>query len=108
MSELKARVLTLLQESIFVTQEMRSKILGKIDQLSEHQLELVITVLEDANGIQKNLIKKYLIKHPELTEELKAYSISEIKKEWQGIEQDNTKEEISTIENLEKELNDLT
>lgn len=63
---------------------MREKILGKIDQLSEHQLELVITILEEANRIR----------HSELTDELKAYLTSEIKKEWQETEQDNTKEVI--------------
>ena len=104
MDSQKNIILKLLQEVIFVTAAIREKILGKIDQLSERQLELIISVLEDAKNTQKTLIKERLKTHPEMLTELKDYLTVEIKTGWHEMEKDNTQKEKSTMDDLEKEL----
>ncbi|MFA6917579.1 MAG: hypothetical protein WC285_01950 [Candidatus Gracilibacteria bacterium] len=107
MDNQKNIILKLLQEVIFVTAAMRDKILGKIDQLSERQLELIASVLEDAKNTQKILIKERLKTHPELLTELKDYLAGEIKTGWHEAEKDNTQNEKSAMDNLEKELENI-
>ena len=77
---MKEKIKQLLAKSIFIKAESASKILVKLDVLSEAQLKALLLLLEDADEMQMKLIAKVLEVHPDFLDYLESYSAKEMDK----------------------------
>ncbi len=107
MENKKQKIIDILDVSVLVSQESKQKILGKLDSLSEDQLDALLVLLSDAEETQERLIKKVLEVHPDFLDFLEKYTDKEINEARIEAENKSNKIDKGEIINLEEELDKL-
>ena len=96
--QIQKQIKDLLSKSVLVKEESKQKILTKLSELSDLQLEALFVLLHKAEKKQKTMLKRVLESHPDFLDFIENYTatqIDEARKEAEtySIKQDEKKED---------------
>lgn len=104
MKNQKQNILDLLRRNFFLTKEAKSAVVEKIDALSPTQLELLLTLLTEADAKQIDLLTKIAIKQPEFIKNLESYTHQAVRKALEESEVSAVKKDTFDLEKIEAEI----
>jgi len=107
MQNQKEILLELLKQNFFVKSELRVKILEKIENLNDFQIENLIQLLTEANQQQTDLIKKIAERNPDFIKNLNTFTVEQIHEAFQKEEIRENLKEGKLMAELDFEIDNL-
>lgn len=103
----KQQIIDMLAISIFIKEDVRQRVLAKIDALSAWQINALFDLLSDADKKQTALITSLVKKNPNFISDLNNFIASESSKTRKAEEKKEHEKEEDYLKKLEHEIEEI-